>query len=55
MRGRISKNIETHLIDLERFIIYYNEQRFFTEHYGSRPIDVFPQYSPIFAMQIYNK
>ena len=40
MQGKISKNTEIHLISLEKFIIYYNEHRFFTEHYGLTPLEV---------------
>ena len=40
MNGKISKNTRTHLESLERFFIYYNEERYFTEHTGLRPIDI---------------
>ena len=39
-RGKISKNTKSHLESLERFFIYYNEERYFTEHTGLRPIDI---------------
>ncbi len=40
MNGKISKNTKTHLESLKRFFIYYNQERYFTEHTGLRPIDI---------------
>jgi len=40
LNGLVSKNVTSHLLSLERFIVYYNEERYFTEHTGRRPIDI---------------
>ena len=40
LNGLVSKNVKFHLLSLERFMVYYNEERYFTEHTGRRPIDI---------------
>lgn len=40
LNGKISRNVMSHLLSLERFMVYYNQERFFTEHTGRRPIDI---------------
>jgi hypothetical protein len=40
MKGEISQNIKAYLESLERYIPYHNEERYFTEHTGIRPIDI---------------
>lgn len=40
LNGEISRTTKMHLESLERFIPYHNEERYFTEHTGRRPIDI---------------
>jgi len=40
MNGKISLNTKSHLKSLKQFFVYYNEERYFTEHIGLRPINV---------------
>lgn len=40
LNGLVSKNEKYHLLSLGRFMTYYNEERYFTEHTGRRPIDI---------------
>lgn len=40
MRGKLSLNTQTHLQDLERFVHYYNYERYPTELYGYTTIEI---------------
>jgi transposase InsO family protein len=40
LKGNLSVNRKTHLEDLERFVFYYNYERFPTELYGLSPMEV---------------
>ncbi|WP_157821855.1 hypothetical protein [Tenacibaculum sp. Bg11-29] len=40
MRGKYSLNTETHLQDLERFVAYYNYERYPTELYGYTTMEI---------------
>lgn len=40
MRGKYSLNKQTHLKDLERFVCYYNYERYPTELYGYTPMKI---------------
>ena len=40
MRGKYSLNTEVHLQDLERFVAYYNYERYPTELYGYTTMEI---------------
>lgn len=40
MNGKLSLNIQSHLQDLERFVHYYNYERYPTELYGYTTMEI---------------
>lgn len=55
MRGKYSLNTQTHLQDLERFVAYYNHERYPTELYGYTTMEIIEGKTPDkdrFAAQI---
>ena len=40
MRGSYSLDAKQHIKDLERFMVYYNLERYPSEHFGLRPSEV---------------
>ncbi len=40
MNGKLSLNTQTHLQDLERFVHYYNYERYPTELYGYTTMEI---------------
>lgn len=45
-QSKITQNLKTHLDDLERFVSYYNYERYPTELYGLHPMQVLEGLTP---------